>query len=484
MGDQMESEEADTTAPSASEEAPDSFFMNMHSQPNMSEDEDSSSDEEADGATHKGALNSHENGKQTMKESLTSDEDSPLSTLKNKNIVNDSNNHKDVPLPLLTLNTSNGLRSSEVSSPLLTLSTQNDKEALSPLLTVNKPENNTFSPLLESADTKDSVKQAEPKSENNDSSVKEAMPEESADKTKTLKINISKASVLSRKRKLDEKKKKENVEVKKEHTSECEEDEEETWQEVSEKNDGKTSSKKRSTKKAVINDIKIDVNVAVAAKKKRLSKAEQYQQCITRAIKRFHKEQLVCLHKAHLLCYFAKSLQENKLCNMPFVQGIFFSLLPLKLAKVKPREWGLANLRSLLSWYQESVPSVQELMLYTQQIPSMERLTRDHILVIILRAMGFKARIVYSFQVYSPKLDNLDELLQAGAKHNKHNDVSNGETKSPYFNKEKRKSNGKEENTHKQVKNSLNSKKNVNITTSTANKKLTTNSIKRKLTEK
>jgi hypothetical protein len=158
---------------------------------------------------------------------------------------------------------------------------------------------------------------------------------------------------------------------------------EEVWQEVTEKDDGKTSSKRKAKKKAVINDIKIDVNVA-AAKKKKLSKAEQYQQCIMRAIKRFHKEQLVCLHKAHLLCYFAKSLQENKLCNNPFVQGVFFSLLPLKLAKMKTREWGLANLRTLISWYQESVPSVQELMLYTHQVPSMERLTRDHVCIFSL----------------------------------------------------------------------------------------------------
>ena len=72
------------------------------------------------------------------------------------------------------------------------------------------------------------------KSESSGSPVKETRIEENVVITKTSKRSLSKASVLSRKRKLDEKKKteKEKGEVKKEDMSDCEEDEEDIWQEV------------------------------------------------------------------------------------------------------------------------------------------------------------------------------------------------------------------------------------------------------------
>jgi len=202
-----------------------------------------------------------------------------------------------------------------------------------------------------------------------------------------------------------------------------ESDSDNNWEEVDEvkakpKSKGKGKGKKSVKQEeamtvdkegsvGAIQDLEVSVKVkSIHAKRNKCGRNRQ-QKLHMWARQMFHRMQKytqVQLHKTHVLCLFARAIRQNSFCNNEIVAGLCLSLVPSMYLEKAVVRWDVNFMWSFLQWFQKDAPELSDLA-------NILKLERIHVFVVILRALGFNCRAVFSLQPVLGKLKKAD--LQA-----------------------------------------------------------------------
>ncbi|KAG8435902.1 hypothetical protein GDO86_007119 [Hymenochirus boettgeri] len=158
--------------------------------------------------------------------------------------------------------------------------------------------------------------------------------------------------------------------------------------------------------------VQIEIETAEAAKKRIKSekKKAEFAAYMRRIMNRFSKELREDTHKVHLICLLANGFYRNNVCNLPDLQAIALSVVPVKFTSVPTAQIDLVYMKNLIKWYLGTFTISHEMSVDELEPLSatLERRfgvygVRDeaemvHIFLIILRALQLLSRLVLSLQ--------------------------------------------------------------------------------------
>ncbi|OCT85789.1 DNA repair protein complementing XP-C cells isoform X2 [Xenopus laevis] len=196
--------------------------------------------------------------------------------------------------------------------------------------------------------------------------------------------------------------------------SEEAEDSDEEWEDVEELN-GPVDCLQASTSTDIplpTQPVEIEIETAESAKKRlsREKRKAEYAAYMRKLLRKFSKEVREDTHKVHLLCLLANGFYRNDTCNLPDLQAVALSVIPVKFTSVPAECVDVVYLTNLMKWFFGTFTLSSEMSLDESEPLSatLERRfgvygVRDesemvHVFLVILRALQLMSRLVLSLQ--------------------------------------------------------------------------------------
>ncbi|XP_075430724.1 DNA repair protein complementing XP-C cells isoform X2 [Ascaphus truei] len=208
--------------------------------------------------------------------------------------------------------------------------------------------------------------------------------------------------------------------VKKGSDSEDDEESEEEWEEVEELNGPVLDMLQASLPPdpaLPAQPVEIEIETAEAARKRqrREKRKAEFEAYLRRAVNRFSKELREDTHKVHLLCLLANGFYRNKTCNLPDLQAVALSLVPVNFTRIPAARVDVVYLTNLVKWFMRTFTLTPELSLDELE-PMSDTLERRfglysvrdedemvHVFLIFLRSLQLLSRLVLSLHPMSLK---------------------------------------------------------------------------------
>eukprot|EP00079_Xenopus_tropicalis_P011875 XP_002938269.2 PREDICTED: DNA repair protein complementing XP-C cells isoform X2 [Xenopus tropicalis] len=199
--------------------------------------------------------------------------------------------------------------------------------------------------------------------------------------------------------------------VKESSESEEAEDSDEEWEDVEELNGSVLDDLQASTSADIplpTQPVEIEIETAEAAKKRlrREKRKEEFAAYLRRLMKKVRED----THKVHLLCLLANGFYRSNTCNLPDLQAVALSVVPVKFTSVPADRVDVVYLTNLTKWFRGTFTLSHEMSLDESESMSatLERRfgvygVRDeaemvHVFLILLRALQLLSRLVLSLQ--------------------------------------------------------------------------------------
>ncbi|KAM4722293.1 DNA repair protein complementing XP-C cells [Rhinophrynus dorsalis] len=191
------------------------------------------------------------------------------------------------------------------------------------------------------------------------------------------------------------------------------EESEDEWEDVEELNGQVLDTLEATTSQNLTlpsQPVEIEIETAEAAKKRlrREKRKAEFAAYMRRLMNRFSKELREDTHKVHLLCLLANGLYRSNTCNLPDLQAVALSVIPVKFTTISATRVDVSYLTNLMKWFIGTFTLSPEMSLDESEPLSstLERRfgvygMRDegemvHVFLILLRALQLLSRLVLS----------------------------------------------------------------------------------------
>ncbi|XP_063797327.1 DNA repair protein complementing XP-C cells isoform X2 [Pseudophryne corroboree] len=153
------------------------------------------------------------------------------------------------------------------------------------------------------------------------------------------------------------------------------EDSDEEWEDVEELNVPALEALQATTSDdpgLPTKPVEIEIETAEAARKRmrREKRKAEFAAYMRRIMNRFSKDLRDDTHKVHLLCLLASGFYHNDICNLPNLQAVALSVVPVKFVNIPAARVDVIYLTNLVKWFKTTFTLNPEMSLDERELLS------------------------------------------------------------------------------------------------------------------